>query len=109
MVRTVMKNTWRGLLIIGLLSAALVINTIMLAHANLVRAEPPPNSVLDTAPVEIRLWFSEPLEQQFSKINLRDKDGNILNTPTTQIDPNDPTQMSIVPGTLADGLYTVVW
>ncbi len=104
-----MKNMQRGLLIIALLSAVLVVNGIVLAHANLVRAEPPPNSVLDTAPAEIRIWFTEPLEQQFSKINLRDKDGNILNTPPTQIDPNDPTQMFIVPGNLPNGLYTVVW
>ncbi len=104
-----MKNMRRGLLIIALLSAVLIINNIVLAHANLVRAEPPPNSVLNAAPAEIRMWFSEPLEPTFSKINLRDKDGNILNTPITQIDPNDSTQMSMVPGTMPDGLYTVVW
>ncbi|MBI1278362.1 MAG: hypothetical protein GC179_09565 [Anaerolineaceae bacterium] len=105
----VMKKMRRGLLIIALLVAALVINSMVLAHANLVRAEPAPNSVLDAAPVEIRMWFSEPLEPTFSKINLRDKEGNILNTPVTQIDPNDPTQMSMAPGAMPDGLYTVVW
>ncbi len=104
-----MKKMRRGLLIMALLSAALIINNIVLAHANLIRAEPPPNSVLNAAPAEIRMWFSEPLEPTFSKINLRDKEGNILNTPETQIDPNDPTQMSMVPGTLPNGLYTVVW
>ncbi len=104
-----MKNMWRGLLIIALLSAAFLITNIALAHANLVRSEPPPNSVLDAAPAEIRMWFSEPLEEQFSKINLRDKNGNIVNTPATQIDPNDPTQMFMVPGKLPDGLYTIVW
>ncbi len=104
-----MKKMRRGLLIIALLSAVLVINSIVLAHANLVRAEPPPNSVLNAAPAEIRMWFSESLEPTFSKINLRDKEGNILNTPVTQIDPDDSTQMSMKPGTLPDGLYTVVW
>ena len=104
-----MKNMRRSLLIIALLVAALVITNVVLAHANLVRAEPPPNSVLDTAPAEIRMWFSEPLEHQFSKINLRDKDGNILNTPVTIIDPSDSTQMYMIPGTLPNGLYTVVW
>lgn len=104
-----MKNTHRGLLIIALLSTALLITQSVLAHANPVFIEPPPNTVLEAAPAEIRMGFTEPLEQQFSKINLRDKDGNILNTPPTQIDPNDPTQMSIVPGDLPDGLYTVVW
>lgn len=104
-----MKNMRRVLVIVALLLAALLVTNSVLAHANPERFEPPPNSVLDKAPTEIRMWFSEPLEQQFSKINLRDKDGNILNTPATQIDPNDPTQMSMVPGDLPDGLYTVVW
>lgn len=104
-----MRNIQRGLITIALLSLALLINSTVLAHANLLRAEPPPNSVMDAAPAEIRMWFSEPLETQFSKINLRDKDGKILNTPVTQIDPTDPTQMSMKPGNLPNGLYTVVW
>src|SRR5436190_5560406 len=104
-----MKNMRRGLLIIALLSAALLITTSVLAHASPVKIDPPPNSVLDAAPAEIRMEFSEPLEAQFSKINLRDKDGNILNTPAAQIDPNDSTQMFMAPGKLPDGLYTVVW
>lgn len=77
-----MRNIQRGLITIALLSLALLINSTVLAHANLLRAEPPPNSVMDAAPAEIRMWFSEPLEAQFSKINLRDKDGKILNTPS---------------------------
>lgn len=104
-----MANLRRILIIIAFLSIALFINNLALAHANPLRMEPPPNSVLDTAPTEIRIWFSEPLEPSFSKINLRDKDGNILNTSATQIDPNDPSQMSMSPGKLTHGLYTVVW
>ncbi len=104
-----MKNMRRSLVIIVLLVTALLINNLVLAHANLVRSEPPPNSVLATSPSEIRMWFSEPLEPTFSKINIRDKDGNILNTPEAQIDRSDPTQMSIQLDKLPDGLYTVVW
>ncbi len=105
-----MNKRHRWWIIIALLAATLLVsNLVVLAHANLLRAEPAPNSVLNKAPAEIRMWFSEPLEDQFSKINLRDKEGNILNTPPTVIDPDDPTQMSIIPGELPDGLYTVVW
>src|ERR1051326_3860036 len=100
-----MKNIRRGLLIVALLSSTLLITNMVLAHANPVKIDPPPNSVLDTAPAEISMEFSEPLEAQFSKINLRDKEGNILNTPATQIDPNDPTKMSMAPGKLPNGLY----
>src|SRR5689334_1479002 len=104
-----MKNMRRVLVITALLLAALLLTNSVLAHANPERFEPPPNSVLDKAPTEIRMWFSEPLEQQFSKINLRDKDGNILNTPAAQIDPIAPSQMRVVPGDLPDGRDTVVW
>lgn len=104
-----MKINRRWWVIAVLLAAILAVQNGVMAHANLIKAEPGPNTVLETAPDEIRMWFTEPLEMRFSKINLRDREGNIVNTPPTEIDPNDPTQMRIVPGALADGLYTVVW
>lgn len=104
-----MHITRRWWVIVALLTAVLAVQNVVMAHANLIKAEPGPNTVLETAPAEIRMWFTEPLESRFSKINIRDREGNILNTPLTQIDPNDPTQMSIVPGAMPDGLYTVVW
>jgi copper transport protein len=84
--------------------------SLVSAHANLVRSEPAANTILAEPPPEIRLWFTEPLEAQFSKINLRDQNGNIINTPPSTVDPTDAFQMSLaVPGNLPDGIYTVVW
>ncbi len=99
----------RGMVLVGVMLAALWGVGRVFAHANLLRAQPGPNAVLKFSPPEIRLWFSEPLEAQFSKINLRDADGNILNTPPSFVDPTDPMQMVLVPGELPEGLYTVVW
>ncbi|MBL8119250.1 MAG: copper resistance protein CopC, partial [Anaerolineae bacterium] len=82
---------------------------VVSAHANLQRAEPGPNAVLQISPPEIRLWFTEPLEPQFSRIILRDSDGNVLNTPASFVDPVDAFQMALQPGELPDGLYTVAW
>ncbi|MCA0454130.1 MAG: copper resistance protein CopC [Chloroflexi bacterium] len=104
-----MKLKRRLWFVVGLIGILLIIQNVVMAHANLIKAEPAANSVLEEAPAEIRMWFTEPLESRFSKINLRNSEGNIVNTPPTQIDPNDPTQMSIIPGALPDGLYTVVW
>lgn len=104
-----MKRLFRWWFMLILVVLIPVWHQTVLAHANLIRAVPEPNSVLDRSPAEIRMWFTEPLEARFSKISLRDREGNILNTPLTQIDANDPTQMSIVPGDLPDGLYTIVW
>ena len=79
------------------------------AHANLARSEPPANSALAAAPAEIRLYFTEPLEGDFSSIRLRDASGAVLEIPPAQIDPTDAYQLVLTPGDLPDGVYTVVW
>jgi len=79
------------------------------AHANLVRTEPGINSALDAPPEEIRLWFTEPLEQGFSRIILRDADGNQVDIPDATVDPSDPLQLFVRLGDLPEGLYTVDW
>ena len=52
------------------------------AHANFLRSEPPANSVLDTAPVQIQLWFTEPLEAGFSEVQ-------VLNAKGERVDRGD--------------------
>lgn len=79
------------------------------AHANLLRSEPAANTASKTAPEEIRLWFSEPLEDGFSTIELRDSDGERVPTGKTIIDPSDDKQLVLPLETLPEGLYTVSW
>jgi copper transport protein len=93
----------------GLLVVSLIYGQVVFAHANLERSEPAPNSVLPEPPQEIRLWFSEPLEAEFSSITIRDSAGNTLETPASELDPNDSYQMVIRPGDVADGIYTISW
>ncbi|MBI1256150.1 MAG: hypothetical protein GC204_01645 [Chloroflexi bacterium] len=79
------------------------------AHANLLRSDPTPNTALDSAPQTISLWFSEAVEPDFSRITLLDSKGNAVNTPSSLVDPNDAKHMTLAPGALADGVYTVSW
>ena len=79
------------------------------AHANLISSEPAANATLERGPEVIRLTFTEPLEPQFSGITLRDAEGSIVSTPPSEIDPEDPLVILLVPGDLPDGLYTVSW
>ncbi|MBC8100047.1 MAG: copper resistance protein CopC/CopD, partial [Armatimonadetes bacterium] len=79
------------------------------AHANLQRSAPAANTSLSSAPDAIRLWFTEPIEPQFSRITLRDSTGALLTTPAATVDAADAHQLILVPGALSDGLYTVVW
>ncbi len=79
------------------------------AHANLIRSEPAAGAVLGRAPETISLWFSEPLEANFSGIRLLDSAGNAVGTPPSAVDPADAKHMALAPGDLPDGLYTVAW
>ena len=79
------------------------------AHANLLRANPSPNTSVETAPHEIRLWFTEALEANFSRIQLRDVEGDTLDIPSAELDAEDPTQLFIPVDGLPNGVYTVAW
>src|SRR5690606_13567984 len=79
------------------------------AHANLIQSDPPANAVLPDPPQEIRLWFTEPLEPDFSQITLRDQAGSPLDSFSSFIDTADAKQMVVPIDHLPDGLYTVSW
>lgn len=100
---------WRYLILLGLCGLLALQPAPVNAHANLTRSEPLANARLTEAPSEIRLWFSEPLQPQFSRILVRDSDGSLLSLSDTVFDTSDPTYMSVSSGGLADGLYTVSW
>jgi hypothetical protein len=42
-----------------------------LAHAHLVASEPPANAVIAQAPTQLRLKFSEPVEKNFSRVQVQ--------------------------------------
>jgi copper transport protein len=100
-----MRHAFSLLLLITLLAAALTAQ----AHANLVRSQPAANTTIDDAPVEIRLWFSEAVEPSYSRITLRDTEGETVATSPAYIDADDPRQLILEPRELPEGLYTVAW
>ena len=79
------------------------------AHANLAHSSPAANAALQSPPDEIRLWFTEPLEPNFSRFTLLDSSGDPVDTPPSQVDTDHPEQMFMQPGDLPHGLYTVAW
>ena len=80
-----------------------------LAHANLVEANPAPNSTLDAAPSQVIIWFTEPIEPRLSEIRVLDAQGARVDDGSPQFDANDPTVMSVGMGPVPDGTYTVAW
>ncbi len=79
------------------------------AHANLVESDPAPNSVLKTPPDRIDIRFTEPLEPALSEIRVLDSQGRQVDLGDSELDPADPTVMSVSLGTLNNDTYTVAW
>lgn len=76
------------------------------AHGYIVRAIPENRAVLERPPTRLQYWFSEALEPDFSSINLRDQNGEII--ATGGISETNNTLMSLrVPNDLPDGAYIV--
>ena len=97
------------LAVAGALMALLWPSDAALAHANLARATPSPNSVLDNAPDRIVIWFTEPIEPKLSEIRVLDSLGNRVDDGASVVDPNDATAMSVGLRPIPDGTYTVAW
>ena len=102
---------WKGVAL-ALVFAALVLSRpdSASAHANLADADPAPNSVLNTPPSRITIWFTEPLEPSFSAIEVLDSRGSRLDNDDSAVDPRDPTVMYVtLQDDLPNGTYTVAW
>ena len=89
--------------------ALLVPPSSVYAHANLVKSNPAPNSVLQEPPSQIVIWFTEPIEPSLSSIRVLDATGAEVEEGEPSFDPKDPTVMSVTMGAAADGTYTVAW
>ena len=89
--------------------ALLVLPSTVYAHANLVKSNPAPNSVLQEPPSQIVIWFTEPIEPSLSSIRVLDATGAEVEEGGPSFDPKDPTVMSVAMGAAADGTYTVAW
>jgi copper transport protein len=97
----------RWWVVFGIVLAALLLVRVAGAHADLLLAVPAPNSSLDESPQEIRLTFSEPVEPRFSRVDLLDSDGRLVETPPSEVE--NENEIVLIPGDLSQGLYTVNW
>lgn len=79
------------------------------AHANLARANPSPNSVLQEPPGRVAVWFTEPIETSLSGIRVLDSQGVQVDDGNVLADQNDTTAISVGLAPLPNGTYTVAW
>ena len=89
--------------------ASLLVTGNALAHALLLRSLPVANSELPQSPEKIEMWFSEPLEVDFSSARLLTTSGEEIHIDAAELDPNDPTHLTVSLKQLDPGIYTVAW
>jgi methionine-rich copper-binding protein CopC len=103
------KTKLTALLAIALMPALLAPSTAF-AHAHLVKASPAVGSQVATSPIEIRISFSEAIEQRFSGLEVKTASGSAIATGAASLDPNDKATLVVpVKAALAPGSYKVTW
>ena len=86
---------------------------LVLGHSQLVSSSPGAGDVVAVAPTEIRLVFSEPIDPNYTSLDLLDGTGKAILVDAGAPDPADPRTLvaPIAAGTAlpTDTLYTVNW
>jgi copper transport protein len=104
-----MQKLWRLCLCLAALFWLLGLSHGVQAHALLLAAEPPENGVLAQSPGAIQLWFTEPVEPNFTEVVLRAADGSVQQTGKPNRDLSDPAYVSVSLPALREGVYSVTW
>lgn len=80
-----------------------------LAHAQLRSATPAAGGGVTTAPTEVVLNFSEPLESALSSVVVRDAVGKRVDKADSRVDQGNKTVMRVSLPQLRQGIYIVQW
>ncbi|HET9905919.1 MAG TPA: copper resistance protein CopC, partial [Anaerolineales bacterium] len=100
------KKSW--FLIVVLLYCAVTVRSVS-AHALLVSSNPEANAVLQQAPVQVEMIFSETLEPNLSSVTVFNSSNQTVDAGDVRVDPSDPRRMTVTLHSLPDGVYTVSW
>ncbi|SFW17229.1 copper resistance CopC family protein [Nitrosovibrio sp. Nv17] len=80
----------------------------VLAHAMLVKAEPPRRAVLKKPPTQVRLWFNEEVEKDYPLLSIYQADKTpIVDRIKPEVSADDPRSIVHPLPELAPGKYTV--
>jgi copper transport protein len=79
------------------------------AHSALIRSDPTDGQILDTAPAEVVLEFSEAPDPGLSKVAVYDRDGEQIDHGELEIEPSDARIVMVMLPDLDEGVFTVSW
>ncbi len=87
--------------------AACLHGTPVLAHAMLVKTEPPRRAVLTQPPAQVRLWFNEAIEKDYASLAVFDEGQAAVTEAQPHVAADDPKAIVLPIPELAGGKYTV--
>ncbi|SFE33787.1 copper resistance CopC family protein [Nitrosomonas sp. Nm166] len=93
-----------GLLVI--LSLLVQANSVM-AHATLVKSDPPRRAALSSPPKQIQLWFNEKIEGAYASVTVLDSNKNPITENSPEVVPDDPKSVVLNIPQIEPGRYTV--
>jgi methionine-rich copper-binding protein CopC len=80
-----------------------------LAHARLVQEEPADGAALAESPDQAELRFSEPVDAEFSPLEVHNSEGERVDEDNARVDPDDARVLIVDLEALTEGSYTVQW
>jgi copper transport protein len=106
------RHLRRDMLIALLLAlcAAFLFPAIASAHAILLRSDPPKDAVLQAAPSQVRMWFSEDLNPAFSTATIVNAQNQPVDQKDAHVSPSDSKEMDVsLKPNLPPSVYIVVY
>ncbi len=79
------------------------------AHAAVESTDPANGTILDSAPEEIGITFTEPPDLSLTVVGIVDRTGAPVPTGPVERVPGNELAIRVVPDPLPDGVYTVTW
>jgi copper transport protein len=95
--------------LIAAVGAALALPAAAWAHAALLRTVPEASKILNAAPPEVRLTYSEPIEPRFAIVSVTDAAGHLVTNGTPQRSPQSPDTIVVPLKKVPEGWYLVYW
>ena len=79
----------------------------VMAHAALVKSDPPRRATLSISPKQVRLWFNEKIEGSYAAVTVLDSNKNSITENNPESVADDPKSVVLSLPQLASGRYTV--
>ncbi len=89
-----------------MLSLLFQVNLVM-AHATLVKSDPPRRASLSAPPKQIQLWFNEKIEGSYASVSVLDSNKNSITENNPEVVLDDPKSVILNLPQIEPGRYTV--